>query len=172
LTTRTKISIKKVPLVLRILDKALIPIMMALGGFKMDSTQETPWHIQNVNTNEIDFNLAVRLPANDQSIYKKRNIILFHAPIFGGWTEYSIFEVNSNTELPFFIGWIEHRDFQNVNIFVHKLPIYNQKIRVLNGPTNMNMSVFAISSDGKQISISLVRGGKLGCNLDANIRLF
>lgn len=165
----SKIVIKKLSVLERFLDMIMLPIMMVLGKFKVDSIQEThPWHVQEIDLNLVDLNMVIKMLPKDKSIYKKRNLFLFHAPLFGGWTRYTVFEVDYNNSTPFFIGWVDHKKSK---AFINRLPIFDRKIRLLNGTELFKISVFAVSSGGTQIPVSRIGEGKLGTNVDKYIRL-
>lgn len=164
-----KIIIKKVSTIESILDKLIFPIMIVLGKFNVDSINEThPWHIQKIDLNPINLSMTIKMLSNDNSIHKKRHSFLSHSPLLGGWIKYSIYEVSAGTKLPFFVGWIDHKKSK---AFLNRLPIYDRKVRLLNGTNLFDISAFAISSEGTQIPISKVGEGKLGTNADKNIRL-
>ena len=167
--------IKKAPIILRLLDYLMLPLMFALGGFKFDSIQEThPWHIQKVNPNKIDLRLATQFyKGNDSSRFLKRNLFLFHAPLLGGWKNYSVFEVCQSSKLPFYIGWIGHNDKDRKDrAYIQRLPIHNSKIRLLNGTSFYTNAFFAFDTKGKQVILKRISEGKLGTNKDTKIRLF
>jgi len=165
-----KIIVKKISAFEHILDIIMRPIMIFLGKFKADSIQETHvWHSQEINPNLIDIGATVKMPSNDDSIYKKYCLFLFHAPLLGGWTKYTVFEIGPKNKPPFFIGWIDHKKSK---AFVNRLPIYGRRIRFLNCTNLFDISAFAISSDGTQIPINKIKEGKLGTGIDKDIRLF
>jgi len=170
-----KIKVEKLKPWTRLCDKLYLPIMFLVGGFKADSIQEThPWHIQKLNHQLIDAEKASPIfRGNDKSVFKKHAIFLFHMPILGGWRDYSIYEIDENAPTPFNVGWIEiSPEHPNPSVFVNKLPIYERKIRLLDGSSLYQMAVFAVSKDGRQIPVTRVGGGKLGENKDSDIRLF
>lgn len=169
-------SIPKLPLFFRVLDYAMVPIMFVLGGFNRDSMQEThPWHsYRNFDVRTIDSRLTVAHTGTEVSRLKQHFVFLFHAPLFGGWKNYSVY-MPAEARRPFFIGWVIY-DTQSTKklceIGINKLSIYDASIRMLDGPPNYTGYFFAIDSSGKQIKLERTGSGRLGDNKYPGLRLF
>ncbi len=169
-----KIKIKKISKLVALLDHLLLPVVKVLGKLNADSIQEThSWHLQQINPNLVNRKMALRMPSDDKSIHQKYRLFLFHAPLLGGWTKYTVYEVGPEIKLPFYVGWTEYNSDGSVEkTIVHKLPIYKREIRLLNGTPFFHVEAFALSSDGVQVSIKSSDKGVLGENKDSDIRLF
>lgn len=171
------LSIEPLPKYTRVFDILMVPIMFVLRGFKLDSLQEThAWHVKHLNLNDIkriDLKLAAMHKGTDATIYHGRYSFLFHAPIFGGWKSYVVFEVDAS-DTPFHIGWIvrnaETHDF--VEAGMQRLPINATRIRMLAGPPSYQTYFFAVNQSGEQIPLRKVGQGRLGDGNYLDVRLF
>lgn len=168
------IKVKELSGAERFFDKLMFPVMLILGKLRKDSVQEThAWHIQKIDSNWVNTKMSLKMPLDDTSVHQGRNLFLFHAPIFGGWSRYSVYEVALDVKLPFHVGWIKRdKKSSKVESCVNRLPIFERKIRLLNGTPRFDVIMFAVSSEGVQVPIKKVDKGKLGDNKDADIRLF
>jgi hypothetical protein len=149
--------------------------MFVLRGFKTDSIQEThPWHCRDVDSKKIDLSLAVENHGNDKSQFgQEGNNFLFHAPLFGGWKEFSVYEVEDKSD-PFYIGWIIH-DSKDDNLMacqINKLPISGGKIRMLDGNKNTWGYFFAVNSKGEQVKLTKLATGNIGDGTFESVRIF
>jgi hypothetical protein len=148
--------------------------MFMLRGFRIDSLQEThPWHVQRIDHATVDVTQAVHKRGADSTKYGGRYLFLYHAPIFGGWKNYSVYEVGK-VHTPFHIGWIvRHADTQQlVEAAVQRLPIYDSVIRMLDGSPSYDTYFFAIDRTGHQIQLRRIGQGTLGDGKYLSIRLF
>lgn len=171
----TDLKPPKISTVLRLLDFAMIPIMFVLGGFKLDSIQEThAWHsFRKFKPDDVDLSKALSNTGTDERSFKRRLVFLFHAPIFGGWKNYIVLAPKRSIET-FFIGWLVYDKSTNklLEKGVHKLPIKNGSIRMLSGPPNYKGYFFAVDKEGNQIEIKRVGTGRLGDHKYPGVRLF
>jgi hypothetical protein len=170
------VDLPKVRLWERVADKFMVPIMFALRGFRTDSLQEThTWHPYRISVDKLDFKLAVESHGKDKSKFKfgSLTLFLFHAPILGGWRDFSVYEVDQ-TSTPFHIGWVVYRSSDNklLNASVQRLPIQANRIRMLDGPTTSWGYFFAVNSKGEQISLKKIGQGRVGDGAYTDIRLF
>ena len=168
-----KFNIPETPFIFRLIDILMIPVMYVLGCFKLDSLQEThPWHSwRNFSENDINKNDSVTITGTDQKTFVKHFLFLFHAPIFGGWKNYSVYSPENNVRL-FHIGWIVYENETLKEVGISKLPIKNGAIRMLDGPPAYVVTFFAINGEGNQIKIKRIGNGRLGDNRYRGIRLF
>jgi hypothetical protein len=164
--------IPKTPGFFRLVDFAMKPIMFVLGGFNRNSLQEThPWHLyRNIDEKNIDLSLVYTHQGDDSSLIQKHALFLFHSPIFGGWKKYIVLEP-STSERPFYIGWtIQTKNTRKTE--VHKLPIYENSIRVLSGSPLFSGYFFALSAEGEQVPIKCIGQGRLGDGQYSDVRLY
>ena len=159
----------------QVADCLMTPVMYVLGDFKADSLQHThPWHIQVVDPKLINLDLATpAAQGDDNSHFDKSDSFLFHAPIFGGWKKYSIYEAPTSNNEPFYIGFTQKNldgTYQKSSII--KLPIYDGRIRMLNGPSKYTTIFFAVNKDGQQLPIKKIGKGTLGSGADTEIPLY
>ena len=168
-----KFKIPRTPFICRIVDFLMIPIMYILGGFKLDSIQEThPWHSwRKFSEEEINIEDSVTITGTDNRTFRKHFLFLFHAPLFGGWKNYSVYSpVKSG--VVFHIGWIVYENGSQIEAGINKLLIKNGSIRMLDGPPNYRVSFFGVDKDGSQIKIYKTGSGRLGDHKYPGIRLF
>ncbi|MFZ1250454.1 MAG: hypothetical protein WAR37_03370 [Candidatus Microsaccharimonas sp.] len=166
-------TIPKTPLFYRFLDYLLIPVMFILGGFKMASLQEThPWHSWRIfSVEDVDKSKAVVTKGTDSKSYSKHFLFLFHAPLFGGWKNYSVYTPMQSIQ-HFHIGWIVYKQGVVIEKGIHKLLIKNGAIRTLDGPLSYETVFFAINENGKQIALRKKDSGQLGDGRFSEFRLF
>ena len=148
--------------------------MFVLRGFKFDSLQEThPWHAYQINPKDVDFRLAVATHGTDTTWYRGRSAFLFHAPILGGWKQFSVYEVD-RANVPFHIGWVmyEGRSGKLIEAAIHKLPIRDTHIRTLDGPPSFHGHFFAVDTNGRQVPLRVTGRGRLGDGKYLSVRLF
>ena len=150
--------------------------MFLIGGFKKDSLQEShQWHCQPIRPEEIDESLCVSVEGDDRSSCKNKLFPLprFHMPIFGGWKNYVILEVEPNNSA-WHVGWIflQYPRGFSPRHSVHKKKIIENRIRVLKLPNGHHTMFFAISDSGTQLSIKIVGEGVLGDNRHADVHLY
>jgi hypothetical protein len=160
----------------KLADKLMKPIMFVLRGYKTDSLQEThKWHVYNIDPKRIDLSLAVENHGKDKSKYSIENkaSFLFHAPILGGFRDFSVYEVNQR-DAPFYVGWIVYRSSDNelLKAQVQKLPIKSSQIRLLDGTSKSWGYFFALNKDGNQIIIKKIGAGSIGDKSYTNVKLF
>lgn len=162
----------KLPKIYRIADFLLIPIMFILGGFKKDSIQEThPWHVwRKFNLEEIDTSKTTTHKGTDTSVYKKHYLFLFHAPLFGGWKNYSVLE--SAHRDSFYIGWGMYEGDVLAGKGLNRLLIKDGRVRMLDGPLNYHGFYFGINEKGEQVVLKKVGRGRLGDRKYPGVRLF
>lgn len=158
-----------------IYDKLMVPVMFILRGFRADSLQETHvWHPYEIDARKIDLGMAVKNQGHDPSRFKQGKAkFLFHAPVFGGWKEFSVYAVDE-TETPFYVGWIVYSALDNelIAAHVHRLPINTDRIRLLDGNSITWGYFFAIDSKGNQIPLKKVGSGKIGDGTYKEVRIF
>jgi hypothetical protein len=172
------IEIRPVPAYLRLVDYLLFPLMALLSGFNLDSVQEThTYHTQPVNPRLIDDSLALEVPGANASRFKNHGRItshfgLFHVPILGGWRDYIVLEASSTG--PWHVGWKLCDQYSGDILLceVHRLPISDAQIKVLESPSGTILYLFACTPDGVQIPIRLVGEGTIGDRKYPGIRLF
>ena len=141
-------------------DAAMRPLMFALGKFKSDSIQEThPWHIQRVDPDLVDHELAVRV-TGEKELLKAKYGPLFH--MFSGWKHYATLEA----EPPFHIGWSTL-----TQTAINRLLIEDDAVRMLVGPEGTETTFFALSPDGEQVKLRKIGQGVLGDNQFPGTRL-
>lgn len=160
----------------RVADTMMIPIMFVLRGFRTDSLQESHrWHPQSIEQDEIDPKLAVENHGNDSSrfSFEHRGSFLFHAPIFGGWKDFGVYEVDKSNS-PFYVGWIVFRSSDNkfLNAAIHRLPIFDNQIRLLDGNKDSWGYFFALDKDGVQVPLKKVGAGRIGDKSFTQVRIF
>ena len=159
----------------RLYDKLMLPIMFVLRGFRTDSLQETHvWHPYSVDAKKIDLTIAVENHGKDKSRFAQGGTeFMFHAPIFGGWRDFSVYEVDE-AHVPFHIGWILYGSSDNKlkASQVHRLPIKSNQIRLLDGNSKTWGYFFALNSEGIQIPLRKVGSGKIGDGTFKNVKLF
>ena len=176
MTTPSPTLIKIVPLAqaFRLADKLMVPIMFILRGLRFDSLQEThPWHVQPIDPQQIENDLTITIDGTDPSNFKPGHSFMFHAPLFGGWSNFTVFEIDKKYG-PFHIGWLAY-DSQTGKLkqaAVHRLPINNNQIRMLDGPASQRTSFFAVDADGKQIPLTRIASGRLNDGTFTKVRLF
>lgn len=158
---------------IRIGDVLMIPIMWLLAGFHPHKIQETHrWHTwRHLTSNDIDKKKALLLKKKDGTGVSKRLWFWFHVPILGGWKKYIVVGPKKNVA-SFRIGWAIENNGTFEEIAIHKLPIYNNAVRLLYGPSNNTVVFFAIDAEGKQIDITQKGSGTLGDNKYPGVRLF
>lgn len=161
------IEVRNVSLSMRLGDLLLWPIMFLLGGVKRDSIQETHfWHSQPIDPKEIDSALSVSLAGDDPSTVLTNKVFpfpAFHAPIFGGWRNYSVLQVQF-ADPKWHVGWI-HRAFtpgSRPRAHVHRLGIAEREVKVLTQPHGFVTEYFAIGSSGEQLPLKCIDRGVLG----------
>jgi hypothetical protein len=171
------VEIIKVPLLFRLLDRMLWPVMFVLGGCKFDSIQETHrWHGQPIDAGEIDERLSVFVEGNDRSPVRTNALYpfpTFHAPILGGWRNYTVLQIQAVA--PYWhVGWIHRRYPFNGRPRSHaqRLPIFTGEIRVLTQAIGFQTQYFALDSSGRQIPLKVVGEGVLGDGKFPHVRLF
>lgn len=141
-------------------DRAMRPLMAALGSFKRDALQEThPWHIHPVDPDLIDSELAVRLAGEKEALRAKYGP-LFH--MFGGWKHYAALEAKP----PFHIGWSALGQTA-----INRLLIEDEAVRMLVGPENTETVFFAVKPTGDQLKLRTIGRGVLGDNQFPGTRL-
>ena len=168
-----KLKIPKTLFIFRVIDILMIPLMYVLGGFKSDSLQEThPWHSwRDFSENDIDIKESVVTFGTDEKTFSKHFLFLFHAPLFGGWKNYTVYAPTNGTPI-FHIGWIVHENTILKEIGISTLPIKNGAIRMLDGPPTYKVNFFAIDKNGNQVALHKVGSGRLGDYKYRGIRLF
>ena len=149
--------------------------MFVLRGLRFDSLQETHvWHVHRIDPKDVDLKLAVLSKGTDKSRFTPSNAsFLFHAPIFGGWKNFGVYEVDSK-DTPFHIGWagINTKTGKLEGTAVHLLPIYDNKIRMLDGPQGSRTHFFAFDTMGNQIPLRKIGSGRLDDGTYLNVRIF
>lgn len=168
-----EVKIPQTLLIFRIIDFLMIPGMYILGGFKRDSIQEThPWHVwREFSEKSINSQDAVTINGTDSRTFRRHFLFLFHAPIFGGWKNYSVYSL-FDTSRVFHIGWIVYENGTLKEKGVNKLPIKNGSIKMLDGPPASMITFFGVDIDGKQVKIHKTGNGRLGDGKYRHIRLF
>lgn len=168
-----KFVVPKTTRMLRAIDFVMIPIMFILGGFKLDSIQEThPWHsYRDFTEDDVDIQKTILTDGTDVNAHLTRHGFVFHAPLFGGWKNYSVYAPLSTSE-PFRIGWITYENGGLREVGIHKLLIKNGAIRMLDGPPTYKVKFFAVDQSGNQIDIQKIGIGRLGDHKFKHLRLF
>lgn len=159
----------------RLYDKLMVPVMFVLRGFRTDSLQEThTWHSYDIEAKKIDLKLAVKNRGKDHSRFTQdKQQFLFHAPVIGGWRNFSVYEVDA-AQVPFHIGWMIYRASDNklMAAQLHRLPINNNRIRMLDGNDKSWGYFFAVNAKGEQVLLKKVGSGRIGDGTFTDIRLF
>lgn len=167
------IAIPRVPKALRVVDRWMVPIMYILGGLRHDALQEThPWHTyRGFTPDDLTPALSADQDGNDSGTHK-RWLFFFHAPIFGGWTQY-VYLTPLTAGRPFYVGWTVHDDRGAlIDYGINKLPISDPGIRMLIGPSQYRNRFFALDQYGEQIKLIINGHGELGDNKFPKARLF
>jgi len=157
-------------------DILMSPLMRAISGALVEKPQETHrWHIQ-------------RLPHHLVHVLNKDNIacstgkdlsnrrhgeILFHIPVLSGWQNYVVVEVGGDYS-EWYVGWILYSLPQRsvLKFDIHRLPIQDKRLRLLNGVTGLQFCFFAINKNGEQLPLKIVAEGHIGDGKHPKIRLF
>jgi hypothetical protein len=171
------IAVRKVSPALRLIDRLLWPVMFLLGGCRLDSIQETHrWHSQRIQPSEIDRKLTALVEGNERSRVTANRVIpfpLFHAPVFGGWRNYTVLQVEADVEC-WHVGWIHRQYPQSARprSHVQRLPIGTREVRVLTQPIGFLTEYFALDRFGNQLPLRAVAEGVLGDGRYGTLRLF
>jgi len=168
------IKVAKLNPALRLLDLLKVPFKLLLNGFKFDAINETGlWHVQTINSDDVDTKKAFLIEGNDTSWVKDNKYLFHQMTLFGGWKNYTALEAETDN-FPFNIGWVIYDKNSNKlkRAEVQRLPISDKRIRVLNGTPNFKVYFFALDKDGNQVPIKKVGEGKLGDNNFKDLRLF
>ena len=170
-----RFAVPRMTFPLLLADKLMVPVMIVLRGFRLDSLQEThAWHpYRHIDPKDIDLRMAVAARGTDGTVYKGRYSFLFHAPIFGGWKRYSVYEV-AQADVPFHIGWIvdDAHTGKHIETAIQRLPIQDTCIRMLDGPPNYQGYFFAVNAEGLQVPLRVIGHGTLGDGKYRAVRLF
>jgi hypothetical protein len=165
------------PFAFRLLDLILRPVMFFLGRGKSDSLQETHyWHCQKIDEREVDSKLSVIVKGDDNSVIATNRLLpfpAFHAPLFGGWRNYVILQVQDEVEY-WHVGWV-HRavpEGSRPRSHIQRLPIASREIKVLKQPKEFLTEFFALNSSGEQLPLKVVGEGILGDLKYPGVRLF
>lgn len=158
---------------LRFVDYLMVPVMFLLGGFKTDSLQEThPWHIwKGFSEADVQLDQGVTVVGSDSNTFSRRYGFLFHAPVIGGWKNYTVLSPIHDSGI-FHIGWLGYKSEKLIGFGMSRLPIKNGAIRVLDGPPGYKTIFIAVDENGRQITLKKVGSGKLGDNKFKEARLF
>lgn len=169
---RTTYAIPSTPLLLRLVDYMMRPIMYLLGGGSSDAVQEThPWHVwRGFDPSEIDLTLAVKHKGTDTTKYTKRLLFLFHAPLFGGWKKYVVLKLTKNTAA-YNVGWVVKEGELIKEYGIQMLTLAAEPVRMLSGPKTCTTYFFAISADGVQQELTIIDQGTLGDHRHKKVRL-
>lgn len=156
-------------------DRALLPLMHAIGGFRRDSLQETHfWHGQPFPAERLDASLCVTVEGTDPSRHTNRllPLPLFHMPVLGGWTHYVVLEA-ANDGRPWHVGWqhLHHPDDFRASCKLNRLALGDARVRVLSLPTGYLTRFFAMDGSGAQRALRVVDRGCLGDGRHGDIRL-
>lgn len=152
----------------RAADSLMRPLMVALGGFKPDSIQEThPWHVQTVDPDLVNPDLSVCVTGACEKI-RGHKLFLFHAPIFGGWRNYTLFEAGQEE---FHIGWVSRVNGELFQAAVNRMALTDGRVRMLNGSEGSETEFFAVSPEGEQVELHVAGSGVLGDNQFPDTRL-
>lgn len=168
-----RIRIQPLPAYTKLLDKLMVPIMFVLRGFQLDSLQEThAWHPQAIDAGLVDRSLGVVAEGTDATRYHRNALFLFHAPIFGGWRNFSVYEVGP-ADVPFRIGWARMLTTTGevTEAKVQRLLIHDRRVRMLDGPPTYRILFFALNERGEQVRLRKVGSGQVGDRTFAHIRL-
>jgi hypothetical protein len=160
-----------------IADQIMWPLMFVLGGLKRDSVQETHfWHNQSIDRSEINSLLSVVVSGDDERAIVKTNRIfpfpMFHVPIFGGWRNYVVLQVQSDISY-WHVGWIHRTCTSGSRLLetVQRLRIIEPRVKVLTQPIGFVTEYFAIGPLGEQLPLAVVDHGVLGDMKYPSIRL-
>lgn len=160
----------------RILDLLMIPLMYLISGTLRERPQESHvWHGQNLNPDLIDsinpqYTVTVQ---GDEPPHRLHGGIAFHVPILGGWKNYVVLEVQDEFK-KWHIGWIirQRKDDTIVRFQLHKLPIFDSRIRLLSGTNAYTITFFSVDESGRQLPLREVGKGHIGDLKNPHIRLF
>jgi hypothetical protein len=162
---------------MRLLDRLLWPVMFLLGGCRLDSVQETHrWHGQRIRADDIDGSMSVYVEGNERSDVTTNRLLpfpLFHAPVFGGWRNYTVLQVQADADY-WHVGWIHRKYPPNSRPCSHvqRLPIRTREIRVLTQPVGFETEFFALGPCGEQLPVKAVGQGVLGDRKYPKLRMF
>ncbi len=171
------IDVRELPRSALIADRLMWPLMFALGGFKRDSIQETHfWHNQSIDKSQIDSRLTVVISGDDGRASTKSNRVfplpMFHVPIFGGWRNYVILELQSDAS-HWHVGWIHRKCTPGSRLLhtVQRLRIAERRVKVLTQSIGFVTEYFAIGPLGQQLPLALRDHGVLGDMKYPSVRL-
>lgn len=163
---------------LRLLDLAMSPLMRLISIAPLERPQEShAWHAQKFSADDIAsiaIEKCIVVEGDDSSPIKSGFGPLFHMPLFGGWKNYIVLEVDAGIDT-WHVGWIV-RDAKTKDIVraeLQKLPLHEQRVRMLIGPSGRETTFCAFNIQGKQLNISCVGQGRVGDGSEyAKVRLF
>lgn len=161
----------------RTLDVVFRPLMWVLAGGQADGRQETHiWHRQDIDAGAVDAAQAVLVDGDDRSWVRTNRIVpfpFFHAPVFGGWRNYVVLEVQTLAPV-WHVGWVHRRVPMSARPIaaIHRLPIRDRRVRMLRQPEGFQTDFFAVDPHGRQLPLVLVGQGRLGQGQYLDVRLF
>ncbi|TSC85646.1 MAG: hypothetical protein G01um10148_1032 [Parcubacteria group bacterium Gr01-1014_8] len=161
----------------QLIDYAMSPFMRLMSMALFERPQEShAWHAQKFNDDEIasiDLKKCVVIEGDDASSIKSGAGPLFHIPLIGGWRNYVVLEVEPDIDT-WHVGWIV-RDTNTMDILraeLHKLPLYERRVRMLVGPEGRKTTFCAFNPQG-QVRLTNIGKGRIGDGSSyAKIRLF
>lgn len=156
----TSISIPPESALGKIGDILMLPLMHALSGTLSETPQRTHrWNVYHVSkevSRHLPESLLTTVPRSNQA--KKAYFLgfpLLHAPLFGGWREYAVFQPTDTVTNPWFVGWIASN-----GAGVSRIPLRGS-VRLLCGPYQAKF--FGIDSiTGSVIPLSHRGEGRIG----------
>ena len=162
----------------RVIDYLMIPLMKLISLAPFERPQEShAWHAQKIGQTDIEsMNLekCVQVEGYDSSYIKTGAGPLFHIPLIGGWKDYIVLQVDMTDKI-WHVGWIvrESKSLQVLRSEIHKLPLFENKVRLLVGPIERVTTFFATNNNGIQLPLKIIGKGKMGDGSNySKVRLF
>lgn len=140
----------------RIADMVMLPVMYLVSGVFREIPQRThKWnrrHLSSHEVNHLDIHMMITVEGVSSDLPSSDGV-RFHMPIIGGWKDYVVL-TPPHPEYGWYVGWCNEKD-AGVSRILLKEPV-----RLLIGP--YDTSFFAISVEGKQLSVSKIGNGSIG----------
>ena len=152
---------------LRLIDHLMSPFMRLISLAPFERPQEShAWHAQKLTSPDIGTILlerCVTVKGDDPSGIRNGSGPLFHIPAIGGWKKYVVLKIQ--TVVPVWhIGWIVRETESNriVRAELHRLPLYESRLRLLVGTPERTTTFCAFDARGEQLPLVLVGKGSVG----------
>jgi len=156
----------------------MFPLMKVISLAPFEKPQEShAWHAQKISETDIDtldLSKCVQVEGYDSSYIKNGAGPLFHIPLIGGWENYVVLEAETNSKA-WHVGWVV-RDAETLEVLrseIHKLPLFENKVRLLVGTKERITTFFAVDEEGVQMLLRILGKGKMGDGSNyGKVRLF